>query len=226
MKLTSSLTHQRRRLAGFTLIEVLVVIAIMALLASLTMYGFRYANIMSRRQHSTTYHAAIKSGLEAYNGDNGEYPIPRDQQQAGTFQGKRYNIGGARMLYQALTGDGDDQIKLANPANRASDGSADTAQELQRIYLKECPPQVKLKTNDGWMMVDGFAHPFQYYRVDYGNGASRDVSGTRTSQQANVQTVNPTYDLWSYGEDDSNTSKDDLSTRLNNQASALWIKNW
>jgi prepilin-type N-terminal cleavage/methylation domain-containing protein len=224
MKLTP--LSKKQCLAGFTLIEILVVIAIMALLASLTLYGFRYANIMSKRQHTTTYHAAIKSGLEAYNGDNGEYPVPRNQQQTGTFQNKRYNTGGASMLYQALTGDGDDKIKLASPSNRPSDGSADTAQELQKIYLKECPPQLKLQTDEGWLMVDGFRHPFQYYRVDYGNGASRDVTGSRNSQQATVPTVNPTYDLWSYAEDDTNTTKDDINTRLNPQTSAMWIKNW
>lgn len=217
------------RRSGFTLLELLVVIAIMALLASLTMFGFRYAQIMSKRQNTTAFHRAVQSGLEHYNTENGEFPQPRNQQQTGSLQGKTYNVAGAKMLYQALSGDGDSEIKLGSATNQVSDGQVITPQELQRVMLKEMPPQMWLdgrKNNLGYMLIDGFAHPFQYVRVDFGNGTVRDPQGTRTSAQAAVPTINPTYDLWSYAEDSESTQVTDINSRLDVKKSGVWIKNW
>jgi prepilin-type N-terminal cleavage/methylation domain-containing protein len=225
---TQQFPHHRLTRSGFSLLELLIVIAIMALLASLTMYGFRYANIMSKRQHTTAYQRAIQSGLERYNTENGDFPQAKNTQQTAQFQGQTLNVSGAKMLYQALSGDGDSEIKLGTSSNTPSDGKF-TDIELQRIMLKEMPPQMWLdgrKSPNGYMLIDGFARPFQYLRVDFGGGAVRDPQGRRTSAEANVPTINPTYDLWSFAEDVANTSRVDIQSRTQVKNSAAWIKNW
>jgi prepilin-type N-terminal cleavage/methylation domain-containing protein len=222
-----SIATRRASSSGFTLIELLVVIAIMALLAALTMFGMRYATVMSKRQTTTAFHRAIQSGLENYNSENGEFPITKNINQTNSFGTYQYNTGSAQMLYQALSGDGSDQIRLGSAGGAASNGIFEDA-ELNRVMLKEMPPNmVNRISNTAYCLVDAFAHPFQYVRVDYGNGTSRPNPTTGgTSSSAEVPTINPTYDLWSYGEDETQRPTNDISTRLNPARAAKWIKNW
>jgi prepilin-type N-terminal cleavage/methylation domain-containing protein len=222
MKAKSFLRQQQ----GFTLLELLVVIAIMALLASLTMMGARYAKVSANRNHSTAYHRAIMSGLERYDKEMGGFPLPRNRQMTERVGGTQYNISGSVLLYQALTGDGNSAIKQGASSNLQSNGRIDD-NELQAVMFKEMPPaMIKPIGNSQWGLVDGFNKPFQYERVDFGSGAVRDPTGKRSSSQAGVPTINPTYDLWCFAEDDKNTSRIDLASRIDPVISGAWIKNW
>ena len=207
----------RRTAAGFTLLELLVVISIMALLASLTLMGFRHASMTSSRNRTSAFHRGIMSALENYRSDAGEYPEPRNTGQQTEFGSKRYDIGGALMLYQALSGDGDSEIKAASGGASSSDGKVDD-DELAGVYMKEMPRELVLKTTNGWMLADGFTHPFQYTYPKREEGAEQ---GTRSSN-----TVNTTYDLWSFAEDDQNTSDTGLGAKQDTKVSGKWIKNW
>src|SRR5262245_2516615 len=107
---------------GFTLIELLVVIAIIAILAALTLGGFKYANEASSKNRTLTAHAVIKAGLEQYKEKHGEYPEPNQPDATTQVSNVEIRVGSARMLYQAMTGDGDSEIKLASPQGNVSDG--------------------------------------------------------------------------------------------------------
>jgi prepilin-type N-terminal cleavage/methylation domain-containing protein len=215
-----------KRSAGFTLLELLVVIAIMALLASLTMMGARYAKVSSNRSHCTGYHRALMSGLERFDKEMGGFPLPRNRQMNQEVRNKMFNVAGSVVLYQAMTGDGNSFIRQGAVQTMTSNGRVDD-NELQLQMFKEMPAAMisQLGTNQ-WGIVDAFNKPFQYERVDFGNGAVRDPSGRATSSQAGVPTINPTYDLWSYAEDDNNTTRTDIGSRLNPTISGPWIKNW
>lgn len=191
--------------AAFTLMELLVVISIIALLASMTMGAFSYVQKAAMRNRTTAMHRAIISGLENYHSEFGEYPEPAGGGMD-TFHGRSYGTGGARMLYQALSGDGTDMIRLASGGGRASDGKWDAD---EKMMLTEMPKEMySVAGSNRNMLLDGFSHPFQYTK-----------GGTQ-------QAINPTFDLWSYGEDDENTMAEDRGIKQSAKATAKWIKNF
>jgi prepilin-type N-terminal cleavage/methylation domain-containing protein len=65
-----SLRNQR----GFTIIELLIVIAIIAILAGLVLNNFQGAQARARDTHRTTDINTLHSQLEVYFNDNGAYP--------------------------------------------------------------------------------------------------------------------------------------------------------
>ena len=212
----------RRVVAGFTLIELMVVIAIMALLASLTMMGFGYANRAAKRNLSQGFHRAIESGLERYFTDNGEYPEPKADGAPAEFGGKSYPTGSAQMLYQAMSGDGNSAIKIASGGGTASNGFMTGSLSDKAIgeqKMTDMPKEMWTKLgNSIYILIDGFGHPFQY---------TKGPKATRPGEKANPNqvSINNTYDLWSFGEDDINTRSVTLSDKKGQQ-SAKWIKNW
>jgi prepilin-type N-terminal cleavage/methylation domain-containing protein len=209
--------------AGFTLVEVLVVVAIMAVLAGLSIAAFRYSQVQSKRQTATAAIKAIQSGLEKYSAENGEYPLPRDPEKVDTFQGKSYKIGGAQALYQAMTGDGSSAIFTAATGSPSNGIIEDT--ELEAQMYAEMPPSMKT-TKDPFILVDPFGKPYQYVRVDFGNGSARSATGDLSTRQAKVPTINPTFDIWSYADDVKNTDKTDIESREAQDVSGGWVKNW
>ena len=213
----------RRRAAGFTLMELLVVIAIIALLASLTLMGFRHAQTTAMRNRTTAFHRSIMSGLENYHSEFGEYPKPKKAAQTAVFTGKTYNVGGSLMLYQAMSGDGDTEIDVAAGTLGASTGGlTSTEAALSHVMYKEMPKELVRRDPVGYLLVDGFGHPFQYAVP---NPTTKAHYGANTTV-ANTDTVNSTYDLWSYGDDDTNTNQTSLDARKSDIISAKWIKNW
>lgn len=210
----------RARAQGFTLIELLVVMAIIALLAALSFGGFTYAMQAASRNRTTATLTALSSALEQYKEKFGEYPEAANPTTAGGSGNMR--IGGAMMLYQAITGDGTDQIKLAaTTVTKPSDGTIDDTERANVINGDYVP----IKDNNGswrsklnatfvtstnqFMLVDGFGHPFLY-----------DKGGSTTA-------INATYDLWSIAH---STTMDDsiytLAVKQDGTKTAQWIKNW
>ena len=197
--------------------ELMTVVAIIAVLASLTIVGFKSAHTSASRNRTATFHAAIKSGLEQYFSDNGEYPTPRDTLGMDTFQGRRVVAGPSKMLYQALSGDGDSEIVLGNSKLGASDGKVDGI-EVNYVKLLEMPVEMKRPATNGWVLVDGFNNPFQDT-----TGPDRPRPGQPPPPQ---NSMNATYDLWSFGDSQGDLTQTDLGSKQNSNISAKWIKNW
>lgn len=85
---------------AFTLMEIVVVIAIIAVLASLTVGGIGYYDEKMKFSRTEVLIASIESALEEYKSDNGSYPSG--------------NIGN---LFNALYGDGTNvYLATLNPA--------------------------------------------------------------------------------------------------------------
>ncbi len=115
------------------------------------------------------------------------------------------------MLYQAITGDGTDQIKLASGSGSSSTGTVtDTNKEFvingDFIPSKDSSGSWKSKLNstlvtDGvFYIVDGFGKPFQY-----------DKAPVTASGSPNTVTVNPNFDVWSYANGTNSSDSQDGS---------------
>lgn len=218
--MTNAQPHVRPQ--GFTLIEMLVVISIIALLAALTMGGYTYAVNGSREKTTRGTFESVKTGLESYQAEFGEYPEPATPEQQADFpQGKSYNVGGAACLYQALSGDGFDQIKGVTSSgsgdgSAASDGAISGTEEVSHVMLKEMPPSMWMRKGEQFILIDGFSRPFQYIKA----------AKTTPTGGDEATTINSTYDLWSYSMDQNNTTKKSIDTLKSPQTALKWIKNW
>jgi prepilin-type N-terminal cleavage/methylation domain-containing protein len=71
--------------AGFSLMEMLVVISIIILLAGLTFGGFAFVKDKQARSQAEIQVKLLENALVAYHADNGEYPLyPRADAKGGT----------------------------------------------------------------------------------------------------------------------------------------------
>ena len=75
---------------AFTLIELLIVVAIIAILAAIAVPNFLEAQVRSKVSRAKTDMRTIATGLESYRLDNNAYPIVR----AHFLRGEQYNRGG------------------------------------------------------------------------------------------------------------------------------------
>lgn len=220
--------HSRKH--AFTLVEMLIVVTIISLLAALTMGGYTYAMRSSKRRLTTGTFEAIKLALERYNTEFGEYPQPANSNQMVQFPPglATYDTSGASCLYQALTGDGYDQIKgvtgTGGGSGGSSDGKVEGVAELKNKMFVEIPQTIYTRRGTNFMLIDGFGHPFQYLKAAIptaANGANGNNNNNTTPT-----TINSTYDLWSYSEDEVNTTKQSISSLTDPTISVKWIKNW
>jgi prepilin-type N-terminal cleavage/methylation domain-containing protein len=201
-------TKPRSRRPGFTLIEVLVIISIIAMLAVLMLRDRPPTTSPTREMMM-----AIESALERYYAQHAEYPTPvNPDETVEVSPGKFYRVGGAKCLYQALRVDGVDAIEGAKPSAEAPVASNGTVEpsELPEMVFKDMPRQMWREVNGHYFLVDSFGRPFQYVKAD------RESKKTRRD----------TFDLWSYGEDDAHPQATSLETVEKPSLGAKWIKNW
>lgn len=234
MKSTFPSSSSRSR--AFTLVEMLIVITIIAMLAALTMGGYTYAMRSSKRRVTTGTFEAIKLALERYNTEFAEFPQPASSNQMVQFPPGTsvYDTSGAACLYQALTGDGFDQIKGVTSSgggagggggsSGGSDGKVEGTAELKNKMFVEVPQTIFTKKGATYILIDGFGHPFQYLKA--ASTTTTPAGGGGNNAAATPTTVNSTYDLWSYSEDEVNTTKSSLDTLKDATLSLKWIKNW
>ena len=198
------------RAPGFTLLQTVIVVAIIALLASLVLSINVHPGPSKQRTTAVTLQA-IDSSLERYLTRFGEYPEPANPDEtAEVLPGKTYRIGAAKCLYQALTGDGNDAIKGVSGEDASSSNRTWDDAELKKLIFKDMPPNMWRKIGNHYLLVDGFGRPFQYLKAD----------------PEKKNTLNTTYDLWSYGDDETHLRATSKDTEADPSLGAKWIKNW
>lgn len=189
---------RRRHQAGFTLMELLVVITIIVILASLTMGGLGYMQRNQAVQKCKAQIAMLGTGLEEYKLDFGRYPVANDTGVTGDL--------GSNVLYRALYWDS------------VNNGSGVGADQNQRVYLAELDPA---STKQGWSS-NPVASAQNTIRDPWGLDY-RYRSGVNATGAVNTECINPDFDLWSFGPDGVNGSIAPNSTDPQAQDN---ISNW
>ena len=183
---------------AFTLVEIMTVITIIGMLAAMSFGMFKLATNKAAKKNTIARLAGIQLGIESYKTENGEYPEALGLEDTTDIGGVSYKVGGARMIYQVLTGDGNSAIKGGGIASTGKVGSSGT------VYWEEVTPpspgdiQAKKKKGmvdvaaDGtFFMIDGWRKPFQYVK------SIKD----RNRRISNIDLVHSDadYEVWSFG---------------------------
>ena len=174
-----------RRSTAFTLIELLIVMAIIIVLAGLILATANYVQKKGYRSRAEAEIAALSAALENYKADNGVYPstvetINLKANIMGDPSAASYTSA-SLALYKLISGD----------ADNSTDRSAES-----KSYFTFKPNQ--LSPTDQTAKVLFIRDPF---------GNSYGYSTVKASAPTGSDGYNPTFDLWSTaGTVDSTTS--------------------
>lgn len=163
---SSSFRHEAVDIRAFTLIELLTVLAVILVLAGLLIAALPYLQRKPMVERTKGEIASMEMALANYLTDKGAYP-----QNANSADG-------AKILYQALTGDGND--RLVSTGGQPSNGQSG---RQGKVYLET--NSGKMVNQGAWELVDAWAFPYQYF------------TGTASHNPA-------TFDLYSTGGQGSN----------------------
>jgi prepilin-type N-terminal cleavage/methylation domain-containing protein len=186
--------------AGFTIVELLIVIAMILILAGLLLAASGYVQTKAKRSRAEAEIAAISAALENYKADFGIYPIDSANGTTNTLDARmmcnptavQYTAASA-FLYRQLSGD-----------------PAGTRTPTGRSYFSFRPNVLLPK--DQSQAVSAIADPFGY------------SYGYSTANQANPSKgYNSTFDLWSTaGTGTGSTPAHSPAPTPQDQ----WVKNW
>lgn len=205
-------------LAGFTLIEMIMVIAIIVVLAGLVVGVYTLVSSQSARARAATEIELLKGGLENYRVDNGGYPQdpektdkldPRNISDATDISPTGKLAASSKFLYESLTGD-------TNGNGNMTKNYAPGFFKLSRLG----GPRVGNTVSPVQYIMDPFGSPYGYstagllldqeYRMTLATnpGAMRPTQNSRGTQG-----YSSTFDIWSTaGDTQGNSGK--------------WIKSW
>ena len=177
MKINS--IKQSRR--GFTLVEILAVMFIIAILMTFVIGGFGWVETSRREEAAKAFVARISAGLQAYQADTGELP-PGNA-----------TLDSSNAVYQVLFGDFD------------GDGFPDKENGVRNtIYVEELNPNqqkgkepIVTMIKNKFCMVDPWGQPYRY-RLGFQQINAKGDRGTG---------INPDFDFWSVGKDGKDNIK-------------------
>jgi len=204
---------------GFTLVEMLVVIAIIISLAGMTIATARFTILRGQKARASGEIASMRAAIESYKADNGDYPrdtytnkvnakppTPPAPSTLISTTSQTDCMLSSLTLYKALSGD-------LNATG--SYGALDANNIKQTIYWSFKPSMLWPKRTVGGTItpVKALLDPFQNvygYSTIGSDPASTDATGALTKG------YNPTYDIW------STVDPDQTGTTV----PATWITNW
>ena len=192
-----TVSAEARGTRAFTLVELLIVLAIIIILAGLIMSTSGYVQKKGARSRAEAEIAALSAAIESYKADNGIYPRDDTGAKASDMldprmEGNPANYKASSLyLYSQLSG-------------RNADGTNITGAKSYFTFK----PQMMNGARD----ASGNVNPVTGIRDPFGNNY-----GYSTANQADpTKGYNPTFDLWSTGGTTSGSATDRLQ----------WVKNW
>ena len=166
------IVKQRPAEFAFTIIELLIVMAIIIILAGLVLGISGYAHEKGARSRAEAEIAAMSAALENYKADNGIYPSDPSTQALDPTTKPDFSSYATASLYLYKTLSGSDEKRA--PITGA------------KSYFAFKPNQ--LSPADGKSDIQAIRDPFGN---SYGYSTKRSATGSGG--------YNPTYDLWSTG---------------------------
>jgi prepilin-type N-terminal cleavage/methylation domain-containing protein len=197
-----STTSSRQR--AFTLIELMVVMAIMAILAGLVFGAMRGMKANSMRKKSSVQIAALELGLEMYRTDFGGFPISEVDPEGDARTG-------ATILYQALSGDGNDLLEASSPQASIGELASSQRSYMEQLDAKRNPfGLVMRRSGASYYVADPWREPYRYRCL-------------ATAQDRQSGQRNPaSYDLYSHGQ----TENEEMQEGGGGDEEKKWITNW
>jgi type II secretory pathway pseudopilin PulG len=197
-------THRRKGALppAFTLIEILVVIAIIMVLAAMSLSGYDYVKRKEAVSRTTVFVKNLGNALEQYRSDNGAFP-----------EGDGI-ADSTKDVYASLYGDFD------------GDGVSD---DDAQVYLSILSPDIQgkskkvRKSGDGYVLVDAWRSKDDdnlYQELFYRHNPTEDPSSPDPAK------MNPPtdFDLWSFGPDGEGGPPDAPGSTKENRIDD--INNW
>jgi len=189
----------KRRYNAFTLIELVVVFALILVLTGLVLSTAGYARKKGARARAETEIAAMSAACESYKADNGVYPSNGDTNNLdartnGNSSSPSYNLTSVA-LYNLLFG--------------ATNGSR-TPNAGARSYFVFKPNMLSPtdQTQNVLFIRDPFGNSYGYSTIQAATGDT-------------TKGYNPTFDLWSTAGLTNNPPPSGTDT-----ITPQWIKNW
>ncbi len=212
---------------AFTLIEMITVIAIIAILSGLVLSISGLVQNKGARAKTEAEIKALSSGLESYKTDFGGYPqnTETDNLEPRAIGSPTGYYKASLALYKALSGDMNANGKIdvsGNDPEKANNYVPDFFRPARfdsaaREQLNKGAATVSIS-----YIVDPFGYSYGYSTYglkaeqDYRVALLTDANADRPASDPKKGGYNPTFDLWSTGGGTTNSEKD----------RAKWIKNW
>jgi type II secretory pathway pseudopilin PulG len=205
--------HKRRDNAAFTLIELIVVTAVIIILTGLVLSTVGYVQKKGARARAETEIAAMSAACESYKADNGVYPRgPAADTTIGTI------------TIPANVTDSLDAKRRGNPSDATNPTYGEASLYLYTLLsgdsngsrspggksYMEFKPKMLLPTG-GTGTVTAISDPFGN---SYGYSTANQTDSTKG--------YNPTFDLWST----SGLTSDPPGAPPPDTITPQWIKNW
>jgi prepilin-type N-terminal cleavage/methylation domain-containing protein len=190
---------------AFTLIELLIVIAVIVVLAGLILTMIGYVQKKEARARAETEIAAISAACESYKADNGIYPANPDTNTLDA----RTKLDSSATVYSAASLFLYEQLAGVTSASRSAIPSGKIYFTFKANMLLPAPPSTAAIT----AIRDPFGNSY-----GYSTAGNPQANPTPASSPVGY---NPTFDLWSTSDPTPTPTASPTPTPQDR-----WIKNW
>ena len=156
-------------LPGFTLVELLVIIAIIVLLISILVPSISRVRIAAKTRVSQAHVGLINTGCEMFNEDFDNYPLSYDTSGAYFNDANSY---GKKLIVLLLTGYANDTAPKGSPGSRMEDDDGKDGFGFRTVKRGRVYGPYNGTENiptDNKIFVDAFGNEILYYRYDTGS---------------------------------------------------------